>query len=246
LHVVATIEARMNSSRLPGKVLRPILGRPALELLIERLRRARRVRQVVLATTSHGADDALECLAGRLGIACFRGSEEDVLDRVLRAAQHVAGDVIVEITGDSPLLDPEVIDRVVEAYLAGGYDYVSNNRRHTYPLGLDAQVFSTATLAEVAQLTQDPADREHVSLYIYEHPQRYRIGNVESGLPPGCADVRLTLDTPEDLALITAIYEELYPSNPAFGLHDVLALLQRRPELRELNNHVRQRPARAA
>ncbi|HLJ93365.1 MAG TPA: glycosyltransferase family protein [Gemmataceae bacterium] len=244
MKVVSTIEARMRSSRLPGKVLRPAVGKPMLELLIERLRRARRIDQIVVATTGHPSDDAIDELARRLGVGCFRGSEEDVLDRVLRAAQSVGADLIVEITGDCPLADPEIIDDLVDVYRANSYDYVANVLKRTYPAGLDIQVFATAVLAEVARLTQDPADREHVSLYIYEHPERYRLHNVESDLPENYWDLRLTLDTPEDYELLAAVYEELYPRNPAFRLDDVLRLLDRRPDLRALNAEIQDKPVR--
>jgi spore coat polysaccharide biosynthesis protein SpsF len=245
MKVVATIEARMSSLRLPGKVLRPIVGKPVLELLIERLARARTVQQIVVATTVNSADNPIEALAGKLGVGCYRGSEEDVLDRVLQAAQSYRADVIVEVTGDSPLLDPEIIDRLVDIYRLNDYDYVSNVQTRTYPLGLDGQVFATKVLADVASRTQDPADREHVSLYIYQHPERYRLHVVASGLPDRFTDLRLTLDTPEDLAVITAVYEELYPQNPAFRLADVLALFDRRPDLAALNRGVKQRRPRA-
>jgi spore coat polysaccharide biosynthesis protein SpsF len=238
MKVVAIIEARMRSSRLPGKVLRPAAGKPMLQLLIERLRRARRLDQIVVATTDNPMDDVIEQLARRLGAGCFRGSEEDVLDRVLKAAQSVAADVIVEVTGDCPLADPDVVDRLVGVYLANKYDYVANVLKRTYPDGLDVQVFATVLLAEVASLTQDSADREHVSLYIYEHPERYKLHNVESDLAEKYWDVRLTLDTPEDYELIAAIYDELYPKNPAFTLKDVLHLLDRRPELLAINAEI--------
>lgn len=244
MKVVSTIEARMRSSRLPGKVLLPAVGKPMLELLIERLRQARRIDAIVVATTENPADDALEELARRLGVGCFRGSEEDVLDRVLRAAQSVQADAIVEITGDCPLIDPEVVDQLVSVYGTKRYDYVANFLKRTYPAGLDNQVFGTALLAEVARLTQDPADREHVSLYIYEHPERYKLYNVESGLPEKYWDLRLTLDTPEDYQLIATIYEELYPKNPAFRLGDVLCLFDRRPELASLNAQIFDKPVR--
>lgn len=240
----AIIEARMKSTRLPGKNLRPILGKPMLERLVERLRLARSLQGIVVATTTDASDDPIEALANELGIFCFRGSENDVLDRVLRAARSVAADVIVEVTGDCPLTDPLVVDRLVEIYRQGGYDYVGNIRPSTYPIGLAAQVFPTRVLAEVADLTQDPADREHVSLYIYEHPERYALHNVESGLPEKYRHYRLTVDTAEDFALVTAIFEALYPANPAFGLSDVLAYLDAHPALLELNRNVKQRAAR--
>src|SRR5690606_13135731 len=152
------------------------------------------------------------------------------LDRVVRAAQAARADVIVEITGDCPLIDPGVIDQVIQTYLNNDYHYVSNNLRRTYPRGLDTQVFARSVLKEVASLTQDPADREHVSLYIYEHPERYRCHNVDSGLPERFWDLRLTLDTPEDFQLLSAIFETLYPVNPEFTLRDVLDLLDRHPD----------------
>jgi spore coat polysaccharide biosynthesis protein SpsF len=244
MKIVSTIEARMSSTRLPGKVLRPILGKPTLELLIERLRRAKRVQEIVLATTVNQNDDVLEEFAKRAGVSCFRGSEEDVLSRVLAAAQSVSADVIVEVTGDCPLIDPEVVDRVVDVFLANRFDYVSNDLKRTYPSGLVVQVFPTIVLEEVARLTDSPVDREHVSLYIYEHPERFALKNVESGLPEKCWGYRLTLDTPEDYALIREIYEELYPKNPAFLLRDVLELLERRLELLSLNQSIKDKPVR--
>lgn len=241
MKIVATIEARMESSRLPGKTLAPILGRPMLEMLIERLRRARRVDQVVVATTDRPADQAIEDLARRLGVGCFRGSSDDVLDRVLKAAQAHAADLIVEMTGDCPLLDPAVIDEAIAVFLAGQFDYVSNHLPRTFPLGLDTQVFPVRVLAEVAALTQDPADRENVSLYIYEHPERYRLGQFEAPVEIRRPEFRLTVDTQEDLDLVRQIYERLYPAKPDFSVYDVVELLDRRPELAALNRHVRQR-----
>lgn len=239
-----TIEARMRSTRLPGKVLLPLLEKPMLERMIERLRRVRRADAIVVATTVNPADDPIENLARSLGVACWRGSEEDVLGRVLDAARSVDADLIVETTADCPLIDPLVIDQLIQTFRANQVDYCSNVLQPSYPRGLDAQVFPTRILAQVAALTNDPADREHVSLYIYEHPARYRLLNVASGLPPAAGKLRLTVDTPEDLALVTAIYEALYPASPAFGLADILGLLARRPSLATLNEQVRQKAAR--
>lgn len=177
-------------------------------------------------------------------VGCFRGSEEDVLDRVLNAAQAARAEVIVEITGDCPLVDPDVVDKVVGVYVATQCDYVSNTLRKTFPRGLDTQVFATRVLEEVSRLTRDPVDREHVSLYIYEHPGRFSLRNVESGFGSKYCGVRLTLDTPEDLALITRIFEALYPHNRAFTMHDVLELLDRQPELLEINQHIQQKVVR--
>ena len=244
MRTAAIVQARMTSSRLPGKVVRPILGRPMLALLIERLRRAQQIDDVIVATTSNATDDVVEELCREVGAGCFRGSEEDVLDRVLRTARAHRVELIVEITGDCPLIDPEIVDRLVGMYLEGGADYVANVLKRTFPRGLDTQVFPTSVLEEVARLTDDPVDHEHVSIYIYEHPERFRLRNLESGLPERYWDLRLTVDTLEDFALITAIYEALYPVNPAFPLRDVLALLDRRPELATLNQNIQQKSVR--
>ena len=244
MNIVAMIEARMTSSRLPGKILRPILGRSTLELLIERLSRSKYIDTIVVATTVNITDDVVEELTKKLGVGCYRGSEEDVLDRVLKAARAYAADVIVEITGDCPLIDPAVIDQLIEIYLGGQYDYVSNTLRQTYPNGLDTQVFSRKTLEEVVNLTQDPVDHEHVSLYIYEHPDRFTLFNLDSNLPEKYWGLRLTVDTIEDFEVISSIYEELYPENPSFSLGDVIGLIKRRPELMEINRDIRQKQVR--
>jgi len=244
LKTVAIVQARMSSSRLPGKIMRPVVGKPLLELLVERLKRARRVDEVVIATTTNDGDDQVESLTQRLGIGCFRGSEHDVLDRVLRAAQATGTDVIVEITGDCPLIDFQVIDKLVDVYQANDFDYVANILKRTFPRGLDTQVFATSVLEEVARLTDDPVDHEHVSLYIYQHPERFKLHNVESGMPEEFWDLRLTVDTAEDFALVRRVYEELYPVNPAFTVQDVAELFQRQPELRTINQHIMQKAVR--
>jgi spore coat polysaccharide biosynthesis protein SpsF len=241
--IVCTIEARMTSSRLPGKVLMEAAGKPLLEHMIERLRRAQRLDAIVVATTDQPASDPIVELAERLGAGWYRGSEEDVLARVLGAARAHDADVIVETSGDCPLIDPQLVDLVVERFLEGDVDYCSNRLERTYPVGMDTQAFPTAVLAEVDGLTDDPADREHVSLYIYEHPERYRLATVHSGRPE-LGEVRLTVDTPEDFALVRAIFEELYPRDPEFGLDAILALLADRPDLRALNAAITQKPVR--
>jgi spore coat polysaccharide biosynthesis protein SpsF len=177
-------------------------------------------------------------------VGCYRGSEDDVLDRVLQTAKHAKADLIVELTGDCPLLDPVIMDCVIEAFLVNEVDYCSNGLIETYPRGMDVQVFPVSVLERVAGLTVQPEDREHVSLYIYEHPDMFRLLNVESKIPDGLGDVRLTVDTKEDFELVRHIYEELYPVKPAFGLEDILHLLSQRPDLRAINRHVRQKAVR--
>jgi spore coat polysaccharide biosynthesis protein SpsF len=237
----AIIEARMSSSRLPGKILLPVVGKPLLALLVERLKRAPSLDHIVIATTSNATDDPVEELAGKIGVGCFRGSEEDVLSRVLQAAKNDSCDVIVEITGDCPLIDPEIVETLIRIYQENSYDYVSNVLKLTYPNGMDTQVFSTATLEKVASLTNDPVDHEHVSLYIYEHPEIFSLFNLESNIPEKYWNMRLTVDTREDFELIKNIYEELYPKNPAFVLSDIIELLEKREELVNLNRHIQQK-----
>lgn len=244
MKTVAIIQARMNSSRLPGKIVRHILGKPMLELLIERLKRAKLIDQIVVATTNNTSDDVVEKLTHHIGVGCFRGSEEDVLDRVLCAAHANVADVIVELTGDNPLIDPTVIDRVIRIYQMKNVDYVSNNMKRTYPFGLDTRIFSTRVLEEVSKLTQDPIDHEHVSIFIYEHPEIFTLFNIESDLPEKYWNIRLTVDTQEDFQLIKAIYELLYPQNPTFTLGDIIDLLEKRKDLLELNKNIQQKKVR--
>lgn len=244
MKIIATIEARMASSRLPGKILKPILGRPTLELMVERIRQSKFIQEIVVATTVAESDQETEAACKKMGVHCFRGSSDDVLDRVLQAAKAHKTDLIVELTGDCPLIDPVIIDSVVEHFLNNKFDYVSNVLTRTFPRGMDTQIFPVKVLEEVDKLTQDPADRENVSLYIYEHPERYKLGNVEAQGALRRPDLRLTVDMPEDYELIKLVFENLYPQNPRFLLGDVIELLEKNPRLKELNAHVQQKRAR--
>ena len=242
--VVCIIEARYRSSRLPGKVTKPIMGSPMLARMIERVSRARTLDAIVVACPVGIEDDVIEEIAFETGVFCFRGSEDDVLGRVMGAAHANKADVIVEVTGDCPLHEPGLIDKVVGDYLIGGADFVSNILPYSTPRGTDVRVFSASALAEIARTSSDPADREHVSLHFWEHPEKYTRRNVATQLPDYAPDLRLTVDTEDDFKLITTIYEELYPSNPAFTLSDVIELLRRRPDLRAINEHVQQKAVR--
>lgn len=228
----------MTSTRLPGKVLKPACGKPMLELMVERLRRVPSLDGIVIATTVNATDDPVEALARRLDVGVHRGSEEDVLRRVLDAALAHKVDVIVETTGDCPLIDPDIVEACIAEYKRAGVDYVANVLERTYPVGMDTQVFATDVLADVARRTDDASDHEHVSLYIYRHPEIYSLKNVSA--PPALTrpGLALTLDTPEDYALITAVFEALYPVDPAFTLADILGLLDARPDLARINEHV--------
>lgn len=241
MKIIATIEARMTSTRLPGKVLKPITGRPVLELLIERLQRAKYLDEIVVATTINDTDEPIIDLCERLNIKYFRGSEEDVLKRVLDAAKSVSADLIVEITGDCPFVDPDIVDEYIQVFLNGEYDYVSNTIRRSFPIGFDVQVFPVSVLEKVNALTFDPVDHEHVSIYIYEHPERYRLKNMEADEDMFWPNLGVTLDTQEDYELIRSIFEELYPQNNAFSALDVIKLLRGKPELISINRHIKRK-----
>lgn len=242
--IIGIIEARMRSTRLPGKVLKPVLGRPMLELMVERLRRARTLDGLIIATTDQPSDDPICELANSLGIGCFRGSEEDVLDRVHRTAESAGADIIVELTGDCPLHDPAIVDKVVADYRLGGADFVANMLSYTTPRGTDVRVFSAPALAEIAATSQDPADREHVSLHFWEHPEKYRLRNVSFDLGDDAAEFRLTVDTPADFTLVSRIYEALYPVNSDFSIHDVLDYLRQHPDVAIINRDIKQKAVR--
>lgn len=242
--IVCIVEARYNATRLPGKILMPILGQPMLGRMVERLRRSRTIDEIVIATVTGPSDDALAAYSQTLGVHVFRGSEHDVLDRVVGAARSRSADIIVETTGDCPLIDPGVVDKVVGDFLMGGADFVSNILPHTTPRGTDVRVFRASDLSHINDSSADPADHEHVSLHFWEHPERYICRNVETDLPEAAASLRLTVDTAEDLGLVRAIYAELYEANPAFTLADVLTLLDRRPDLAVMNRHVQQKEVR--
>lgn len=242
--IVATIEARMTSSRLPGKVLLDLAGKPALQQLVERLRRSRYLDEVVVATTDRPTDDPVAEMCRRIGCPVFRGSEDDVLVRVLGAAQSVSGDLIVEITGDCPAVDWRHIDLLIETFFAGQYDYVANVAGpRPYPVGFEVQVFPTAVLAEVDRLTQNPVDHEHVSLYIYSHPERYRIHYLEAGPDLYRPEIEITLDTAEDYQLIQSVFQALLPEKPDFSALDVIELLRQKPELLALTRQVKRKYA---
>jgi spore coat polysaccharide biosynthesis protein SpsF len=241
VRIVATIEARMTSSRLPGKVLEDIGGMPMLGLMLRRLRASQTLDAVCVATTENPKDEPLVSLARHHGALSFRGSEDDVLARVLGAATASSADVIVELTGDCPLIDPGVVDACVLAYFSQDVHYCANTLERTFPRGLDTQVFSRSVLAEVAKLTDDPADREHVSLYIYEHPDRYALHNVSAVGDLAHPEWRWTVDTEDDLRFVRAVAAEL---GPDCTTRQMSRLLQARPDIVAINSHLVQKPLR--
>ncbi|MFY9983742.1 MAG: glycosyltransferase family protein [Chthoniobacterales bacterium] len=219
--VVASIEARMTSTRLPGKVLMPCVGRPMLELMVERVKRSRYLDAIVVATTVNATDDPIVELAQRLGIRFFRGSEFNVVGRVTAAMQEVKADIIVQLTADCPLIDPEIIDQLVRIYAANDFDHVANGVLRSYPDGLDVQVSSLPILEKCYALCENDKDREHLFYTIRRNRDKIRTFDVMA--PPELCwpQWRWTLDTMEDYKLICRIYEHFYPKNPAFLSHDI-------------------------
>lgn len=231
--VVGILQARTGSTRLPGKVLMPLESTPMLEREIERVRRAQRIDTLVIATSDAAQDDPIAMLADRLGVVCFRGSEKDVLDRYYHAAESVGADIVIRITGDCPLHDPAVIDEVVEHFRASACDYCSGPTN--YPEGLDTEVFTFTALKESWEKARLPSEREHVTAYIRNHPELFRIAPAWTSGEGDASAMHWSVDTEADFAFVSAVYNELYPKNPRFGKDDVLALLVRKPELLDFN-----------
>ena len=234
----------MTSSRLPGKVLRQVAGREVLAHQIDRVRRATRVDRICIATTTNDDDDPVAELAEREAVAVFRGSESDVLDRVLRAAELVGADVTVRLTGDCPLTDPELVDSVIDRFETAdpAVDLATNSVPRTWPIGLDVEVVSADALRIAATQATDSYDREHVTPFFYSNRDRFRIA--ECRAPRDLSGYRWTLDEVADLELIESILSELLPRNPRFGWRDVIALLEAHPDWRSINAHIRQKSRR--
>lgn len=242
---VAIIEARMGSTRRPGKTMAEIMGRPMLELLIERLKKSKLLDGIVVATTTKEEDGVIEDLTKRLDVECYRGSSEDVLGRVLDAVKVYDVDLIIEITGDCPLTDPEIVDRVITLYLEGDYDYVTSGLECPLPRGLVVQVFSAKILEEVELLTRgDPVYREHVSLYIYERPKKYKLQYLQVPQELRKPNLRLVVDTEQDITLMKEIFNELYFKKKNFSVRDVIQLLDVKPELVKINVHIKGKKVR--
>ncbi len=236
INVLAILQARVSSSRLPSKVLAPILGQAMLVRQIERLHRAETIDRLVIATSDHVTDDPLAELCAGSGVACHRGSLDDVLARFCGAyvafgpARHV-----VRLTGDCPLADPTVIDRVVRHHMASGADYTTNAVQPTWPDGLDVEVMRSEVLQRARAEARLPSEREHVTPYIHKHPEWFRVEHVRG--ERDLSMLRWTVDEPADLAFVTEVYQALYPQNPTFTTDDVLGLLECRPELAQINGN---------
>lgn len=228
----------MTSSRLPGKVLLPVLGRPMLHYQVERLRAVPSLDEMVLATTTNAIDDVLVDFAESSAIKVYRGSEDDVMARVIGAAESAGADIVVEVTGDCPIIDPDIVEQTIRMFLNHDVEYASNAHIRSYPDGMDTQVFWLETLKRSAAMTNARLDHEHVTLHIRNHPEIFSRVNLVA--PPSLfwPELGLTLDEEADYRLLGKIIETLAPVNPLFGCHEVLALLRKHPEWVEINQAV--------
>jgi len=241
--VVCISQARMTSTRLPGKVLMEAAGKPLLAHHLGRLSRCRHLDALVLATTVNATDDPVADLAASLGVPVFRGSEHDVLSRYAGAADMAEADVVVRVTADCPLIDPDLVDRAVAVFLESDppVDYLGIDVTR-YPRGLDAEVFTRAALDEAAATATDPAEREHVTAHIYRRPERFRLG---APLQPDgeAVEQRWCVDEQADLDLVRRLLETLLPEKPDFGWQDCCTVLRNHPDWADINRDVRQRTA---
>ena len=225
--IVAILQARMTSSRLPGKVMKPILGMPMIGRHIERLNRCDSLDRIVVATSRDASDDGLAAYCEGLGVRVFRGALDDVLGRFQGAAlANGPAAHVVRLTADCPLADPNVIDACVWRHIETGADYTSNTIERSYPDGLDVEVMTAAALRAMNAEAKDPYEREHVTPFLYRHPERFTIAQLVQSAPLG--EHRWTVDTPDDFEFVSRVFYMLYPTNPHFGQADILGLSIRR------------------
>lgn len=233
------VQARMGSTRLPGKVMKRVLNKPLLEFLIERLKQIKSAPPIVVLTTQDPKDDVIVSYCKDHTIPFFRGPEEDVLTRYWLAAKERHPQYIMRVTADCPLIDPSILDEMITEYMTKKPDYLSNSIKRSFPRGLDAEIFSYEALEKANSEGKDPYEREHVTPYIYNHSEQFKILNFESSIP--LEHHRWTVDTPEDFELVRLILENLYPKNPQFKLKDILALLDQHPDWSKINAHIKQK-----
>lgn len=221
--ILAVLQARMSSTRLPGKVMKPLAGAPMILRQLERVRRASMLDRLVVATSTDPSDDGLAARLEAEGVAVHRGDLHDVLGRFAGAVDAAgAADHVVRLTADCPLADPGVIDACVRLHVEGGFDYTANDHPSTFPRGLDVEVMTAKSLFDAAREASDPAEREHVTMFLYRRPERFRIGRLVGDRD--LSRLRWTVDTSDDYAFVARVYERLYAADPAFTTEDILAL----------------------
>ncbi|MGI0060961.1 MAG: cytidylyltransferase domain-containing protein [Nitrosotalea sp.] len=239
--VVAVVQTRMGSTRLPGKVMKEICGKPMLSLMLERLSHSKLIDEIIVATTYNKNDDIIYDLAKKYKYPVFRGSEFDCLDRHYQAAKQFGARYVAKITPDCPLIDPEVTDKVIGYFLknSNNYDYVSNAHSATFPDGLDVEIFHLSALEAAWKEAKNPSHREHTTTYIWSQPTKFRIGNVvmDNGKNLFMQE-RWTVDFQEDFEFVKAIYENLYHSGRIFLMNEILEFLEKRKDIWNINHHL--------
>jgi len=229
MNVIGVLQARTNSTRLPGKVLMNILGEPMIIHQLRRLKKSVHLDEIIVATSSEKTDDELAMICSTAGYRVFRGSLNDVLDRFVRAIENDSCDHVVRLTADCPLTDPGVIDEILRRHFQTGSDYTSNTLNPTYPDGLDAEIFKTSALLNAWENAVLPSHREHVTPYIYGHPELFNLDSYENGR--NLSSMRWTVDEEKDFAFATEVYNNLFHANENFTMSDVLTLLSNRPDI---------------
>jgi len=242
--IVAIVQARVTSTRLPGKVFMDIKGKPMIWHVINRLKYSKKLDEIILTIPDTRENDELEKFAKKNNIKYFRGSEKDVLSRYYEAARKFKADIIVRITSDCPLIDPRIVDVVVENHLNAKANYTSNTLKRTFPRGLDVEVVSFEALEKTHKEATEDYQREHVTSYIYEHPEIFKLESVEAQGKLNRPELRITVDTEEDFQLIKEIYKHLYKPRKIFYAQDIIDLLETHPRLIKINIKVKQKNLR--
>lgn len=238
MRTIVIVQARMGSTRLPGKVMLPLSGRPILGRLLERLGRVSLADGVVVATTTSLADDAIEVYCRNNGVNYYRGSENDVLFRYFETAKSFDAKLVVRVTSDCPLLDPQIVDTAIAEFGRGDNDYLSNMIPPTFPYGMAVEVFTMDSLARAHNEATQAAEREHVTPYLYWNPSKFRLKAIS--MVPDLSHHRWTVDTLQDYELVKRLFEALYPANVHFTMDDILSLLQEHPEWSDINRGIEQ------
>lgn len=239
MKIVGIIQARMGSTRLPGKIMKRVNGKSLLEYQIERIKQATLIDELVIATTTKESDECIVDFCHKQGLKYFRGSEKNVLERYYLSAKESNADVIVRMTSDCPLIDPVIIDKVISHFLNSDFDYVSNTQIRSYPRGMDTEVFTYSSLEQAYLKAKKDYEKEHVTPYIYLNPNVYKIGHVVNKID--YSKYRITVDTPEDLKLISILIETLYEERKIYHLDDILKEFEKNSHLFEINKHVEQK-----
>ena len=240
----AVVQARISSTRLPGKVLKELpmgSGITVLEQVIRRLKQSKKLDEIVIATTTEEADDSIVEIAKKEGVKYFRGSLDNVLERYYLAAKENHLDVVVRVTSDCPCIDPDIVDQLLEDHLKSSVDYTSNSLIRTFPHGLDVEVINFRALETAHKGASEKFEREHVTPYIYTRPESFKINNVKSPDELNAPDIRITLDTEEDYCLLCAVFDYLFEENKSFKTMDLIDLFNSKPWLKIINKKIIQK-----